>query len=101
MSELDHRKKLATNWFMELRDDICSQFQIIERNCGSSATFTQKKWERDAGGGGEMSIMRSSIFEKVGVNISTVMANFLKNLQKKYLDVKPEIMNFGQVEFHW
>jgi len=83
MSELDHRKKLATNWFKELRNDICSQFQIIEHNCGSSATFAQKKWERDAGGGGEMSIMRGSIFEKVGVNISTVYGEFSEKFAKE------------------
>ena len=65
------KKNLTSDWFRELRDGICTEFEKIE-----GTSFTRKKWNRDGGGGGEMSIMRGKIFEKVGVNISTVYGVF-------------------------
>ena len=83
MDEFSNRKNLANNWFRKLRDEICSEFEKIEKDYGLSAKFTQKKWDRDGGGGGEMSIMRGSIFEKVGVNISTVYGEFFEKFAKE------------------
>lgn len=83
MDRFDNQKKLASSWFRELRDEICNKFEKIEKDNDSSATFTRKKWDRDGGGGGEMSIMRGSIFEKVGVNISTVYGEFSEKFAKE------------------
>ncbi|WP_323738716.1 oxygen-dependent coproporphyrinogen oxidase [Candidatus Trichorickettsia mobilis] len=64
-------------WFHNLRNDIIAAFEAIEleyskeRNIVAS-TFERKLWDRPGGGGGEISIMRGNVFEKVGVNISTV-----------------------------
>jgi coproporphyrinogen III oxidase len=78
------RKAQAQTWFRELRDLICAEFEKIEDelDAGPHATlppgrFARKDWlrtERDGtqGGGGTMAIMKGRVFEKVGVNVSTV-----------------------------
>lgn len=81
------RKRQAQDWFAELRDRICREFEAIEaeggalRDRGPAGQFARKQWDRvnddgAPGGGGVMSIMRGRVFEKVGVNISTVFGTF-------------------------
>jgi coproporphyrinogen III oxidase len=83
-------KDRAAAWFIELRDKICAAFERLEDElAGGNAErfaelppgrFERKAWEREAGdhegGGGVMSIMRGRLFEKVGVNVSTVWGEF-------------------------
>ena len=72
----------ARAWFELLRDRICAEFEAIEAAAGSPARFVRSAWEREAnpdggeGGGGVMSLMRGQVFEKVGVNVSTVSGVF-------------------------
>ena len=71
----------AEAWFQKLRDDICAEFERIEdeyarTHGGTPGRFTRKSWERPGGGGGVMSVMRGQVFEKVGVNASTVYGEF-------------------------
>ena len=77
---IDEKKSLASEWFRTLRDDICTAFQAIEDLAATpkkpAGRFECKSWDRDGGGGGEMSLMRGEVFEKVGVNISTVFGSF-------------------------
>lgn len=74
-------KEMASNWFRSLRDEIVAAFHALEiRHEGDApeGVFDVRKTTRTAedgsdAGGGEMSVMRGGrVFEKVGVNISTV-----------------------------
>ncbi len=86
-------KNTAQNWFRELRDAICAEFEKIEQESSSAAKFERKKWERAEGGGGEMSLMRGKIFEKVGVNISTVHGEFSEKFLRE-MENPPEDARF-------
>lgn len=65
-------KKMAELWFSELRDAICVGMESIEMAVGSKASFEKRTWDRADGGGGVASSIRGKVFEKAGVNISTV-----------------------------
>ena len=81
MLELDDQQQAARDWFESLRDRICARFEDIERDVDSDARFTYIAWERtDAaggpGGGGVRGQLTGKVFEKVGVNVSTVGGQF-------------------------
>jgi len=77
-------KAEARAWFETLRDRLCAAFEAIEDEAGSptpAARFVPTAWTRPTpdgaeGGGGVMSVMRGRVFEKVGVNVSTVWGEF-------------------------
>ena len=81
-SLVDQRKAQAEAWFHELRDRICAAFEAVEDDLAGTGKaapagrFERQSWERPGGGGGVMSIMRGRVFEKVGVNVSTVSGEF-------------------------
>ena len=79
-TSLSQKKREAGDWFRNLRDEICTVFEELEDSGkpadGEAGRFKRKTWQRDGGGGGEMSLMHGRIFEKVGVNISTVYGVF-------------------------
>jgi coproporphyrinogen III oxidase len=70
-SQIDNQQIQAKNWFRELRNQMVGSIQKVE-----GSTFEEKEWQRPGGGGGKMSILKGEIFEKVGVNISTVHGEF-------------------------
>ena len=89
---LEARKKTASAWFSALRDDICTALENIEDEAdgaGKPVRFERKKWDRknedgSPGGGGEMSVMRGGrVFEKAGVNVSTVHGHFSEQFRKE------------------
>jgi coproporphyrinogen III oxidase len=80
---LEANKARAADWFRQLRNMICDSYVALEELSGGfydtlpARRFTRETWQRPGGGGGEMSVMRGGrVFEKVGVNISTVYGAF-------------------------
>ena len=83
MITLDPQQQNARDWFESLRDRICAEFEAIEAEAGSNARFSYTPWDREAegldpgeGGGGVRGVMTGQVFEKVGVNVSTVGGQF-------------------------
>jgi len=91
----DDQKARATAWFEQLRDDLCAALEAAETDLegpnptsgGAPGRFERKAWERPGeggagGGGGVMSILRGRVFEKAGVNVSTVWGAFSEEFRK-------------------
>lgn len=81
MSDWAAHTAKARGWFETLRDQICAEFESIEREAGSDASFQYTPWNReeegnDDPGGGVQGLMKGKVFEKVGVNVSTVRGSF-------------------------
>ncbi|MEL7213448.1 MAG: oxygen-dependent coproporphyrinogen oxidase [Pseudomonadota bacterium] len=83
--QFDDRKIRASAWFRDLRDQIVAAFEALEDRQTEGATahlpagrfdVTETKRASEDGsdaGGGLMSVMRGGrVFEKIGVNVSTV-----------------------------
>ncbi len=77
----DERKARAAAWFRQLRDDIVAAFEDLEdrhQSADAAGRFDVSQTKRHSedgsdAGGGLMSVMRGGrVFEKVGVNVSTV-----------------------------
>ncbi len=118
MTETDHqadfsdRKSRASAWFTELRDRICAAFETLEDEqlSGPHAArepgrFERKATARGSGeidqGGGVMSVMRKGrVFEKVGVNVSTVYGT-LSHAAQRSLTARKEIPGLADDPRFW
>jgi coproporphyrinogen III oxidase len=84
--ELEAKKQQARTWFEDLRNRICAEFEAIEDEGGAglpAGRFLRTPWACEGGGGGVMSLMKGRVFEKVGVNISTVHGELSEQFRKE------------------
>jgi coproporphyrinogen III oxidase len=92
--KLESRKARAQSWFESLRDEICSAFEALERDApaglhgAAPGRFERAPWRRSdpggaPGGGGIMSMLRGRLFEKAGVQVSTVFGEFAPEFRKE------------------
>ena len=83
------QQEQARAWFEQLRDEICISFEALEAGLtGTNAAlppgrFARERWTRPGGGGGEIALLRGRVFEKVGVNLSTVFGTFPPEFRKE------------------
>lgn len=84
ISDMQAQKTEVAAWFWHLREQICASFEELEDRLSEgphadmrAGRFERSRTERKAdgssnAGGGEMSVMRGRVFEKVAVNVSEV-----------------------------
>lgn len=76
-------------WFESLRDQLVAAFEQLEVDCGvppgpggtadqtaAPGHFECRSWRRPGGGGGVTALLRGRLFEKAGINVSTVSGSF-------------------------
>ena len=77
-------RKRAANWFQDLRDNLVAALEAVEddligpndNSADPPGRFERSPWQRPGGGGGVMAVLRGRVFEKAGVNVSTVWGEF-------------------------
>ena len=85
--DLETQKKIASDWFIYLQEKICEEFQNLEKEYSKRKKirpnyFKKKEWKKrniKDGGGMYYILTNGQLFDKVGVNQSTVQGQFSKN----------------------
>ncbi len=80
------QKAEAQRWFEALRDRICAALEAIEAELAGApaARFRRTPWQREGGGGGTMALLKGEVFEKAGVNVSTVWGEFSPEFRAQF-----------------
>jgi coproporphyrinogen III oxidase len=83
------KKKLANDWFKSLQEKMINHFQLIENEKNKKKKyFIKKQWKKKnkkEGGGVSCLLSGGEIFEKIGINQSTVSGQFEKVFRSKIL----------------
>jgi len=90
---IEIKKKLASDWFRSLQNKIINQFQLLEDEVGKenktkTKKFVKREWakkNKSEGGGTSYLLSGGELFDKVGVNQSTVTGQFEKSFRSKIL----------------
>ena len=85
--DIEDKKIYSDKWFSYLQTLICNNFEEIEKSAKSLKKFISTDWKKNAkDGGGTYKILKDGkIFDKVGVNKSTVSGTFSKRFRKNIL----------------
>ncbi len=80
------RRKKVEEYCRNLQDSICGALEKVD----GSSRFREDQWTHPDGGGGRTRVLRNgSVFEKAGVNFSSVTSNLSESLAAK-LSVPPQ-----------
>ena len=90
---IEIKKELANDWFKSLQKKMIDQFQLIEnerckKNKKKTKCFVKREWKKNnkkEGGGTSYILSGGEIFDKVGINQSTVSGQFEKKFRSKIL----------------
>jgi coproporphyrinogen III oxidase len=92
MISSDYKKKMADSWFSYLQVQICKSFEILEKK---KFRFSKRNWHKKnikEGGGTSYLLTKGNIFDKVGVNKSTVSGIFSKKFRSNILGAEKKGM---------
>ena len=84
---IEIKKTIASNWFKFLQEKIVEEFELLEKKY-KKKKFTKREWNKDnkkEGGGISCLLEGGGLFDKVGVNRSTVSGIFKKEFRSKIL----------------
>ena len=90
---IEVKKKLTNDWFKSLQKKIINRFQLIEneiskKNKTKTKYFVKREWgkkNKKEGGGISYLLNGGEVFDKVGINQSTVSGQFENNFRSKIL----------------
>ena len=91
MNDIEFKKRIVESWFVSLQEQICEQFETIEKKFSKIKKikkFTRRIWRKNnsnEGGGMSLLLNNGSVFDKVGINHSTVSGKFRKKFRSKIL----------------
>ena len=86
--DIEDKKFYSDKWFSYLQAQICDHFEKIEKDSKSSKKFISTNWSKknNGDGGGTFKILKDGkVFDKVGVNKSTVKGTFSKKFRQNIL----------------
>ena len=87
---IEIKKKIVSNWFLFLQLEMCRLFQEIEKDSNNKKNliFKKKTWNKknfNEGGGTSLILKNGNIFDKIGINQSTVIGRFEKKFRSNVL----------------
>ncbi|OJW50169.1 MAG: coproporphyrinogen III oxidase [Alphaproteobacteria bacterium 41-28] len=86
---MEDKKKRMSEWVSSLQAQLIDIFEGIEKEATldqyeeDPKQFVHRSWTREGGGGGDMAILEGRVFEKAGVNVSTVFGEFSEEFRSQ------------------
>jgi coproporphyrinogen III oxidase len=99
----EEQKARARHWFESLRDKLVAALEAIEDEYAGGASshrFERISWTREGGGGGVIGLLRGQVFEKAGVNVSTVYGELTPEFRAQIPGAEKDRAS-GRAVFPW